>query len=124
MTTSAQVAAPMDEPFARPIAEAEGEQLVTLRLTPKAARNLELMLNRTSAGPAFAALQFTCAFTAVVLALLGGGVLWRAAIQALEGYGAPALVLFLWGSLALFSGCAGSVQQLAIVTALKDHKRK
>jgi hypothetical protein len=87
-------------------------EFVTLQLTPKAARNLEILLNRAAVGPYFSALQ-----------VVTGVAVYRGLEAAIAGHQAAAFILLLWGFLAVFAGGASSSQQLAIVSALRSSRQ-
>jgi len=98
-------------------------ELVTLQLTPKAARNLEILLNRAAVGPYFSALQIVTGVAAFAFTCAGAGAVYRGLEAAIDGHQAAALILLLWGFLAVFAGGASSSQQLAIVSALRSSRQ-
>lgn len=98
-------------------------ELVTLQLTPRAARNLEILLNRAAVGPYFSALQVVTGVAAFAFTCAGAGAVYRGLEAAIAGHRAAAFMLLLWGFLAVFAGGASSTQQLAIVSALRSSRR-
>lgn len=97
----------------------EADGMVTVRLTPKAARNLEVLLNRAAVGPYFTVLQLVTGFAGFAFACAGGGAVYRGLEVAAAGHFKPAMLLVLWGLLATMAGGASAAQQLAIVSALQ-----
>jgi hypothetical protein len=97
---------------------------VTVRLSPKAARNLEVLLNRAAVGPYFTVLQVVTGFAAFAFACAGGGAVYKGLEVAEGGHMKPALLLILWGLLATMAGGASATQQLAIVSALQRAARR
>lgn len=128
VTTRPELALPSrsdHEPQAEPATmSASGRipELVTLQLTPRAARNLEILLNRAAVGPYFSALQVVTGVAAFAFTCAGAGAVYRGLEAAIEGHQAAALILLLWGFLAVFAGGASSSQQLAIVSALRSSR--
>jgi hypothetical protein len=98
-------------------------EFVTLQLTPKAARNLEILLNRAAVGPYFSALQVVTGVAAFAFTVAGAGAVYRGLEAAIAGHQAAAFILLLWGFLAVFAGGASSSQQLAIVSALRSSRQ-
>jgi hypothetical protein len=98
-------------------------EFVTLQLTPKAARNLEILLNRAAVGPYFSALQVVTGVAAFTFTCAGAGAVYRGLEAAIAGHWAAALILLLWGFLAVFAAGASSSQQLAIVSALRSSRQ-